>query len=253
MVTLKSKRDLEAMRAACEISAEALRLGGKAVRPGVSTWEIDKIIHNFIVSKKAVPNFLGLNGFPASSCISVNEEVIHGIPSRNRILREGDIVSIDTGAAINGFNGDNAATFPVGEISKEAAELIATTKAALHAGTNAALAGNRIGDISNAVETVARTKGFGVVKEFVGHGIGRELHEDPEIPNFGQKGRGLRLVSGMTVAIEPMINMLDDAVDILKDGWTVVSASGKYAAHFEHTIAVAENGPVILTAAWEFG
>ncbi|MDR2654977.1 MAG: type I methionyl aminopeptidase [Oscillospiraceae bacterium] len=250
MVFLKSKKELELMRAACEISAEALRLGGEAVRPGVSTWEIDRVIHEFIKSQGAAPNFME-NGFPASACVSVNEEVIHGIPSKSKILQPGDIVSIDTGALYKGYNGDNAATFPVGEIAPEHKTLLETTKAALYSGIEAAVAGNRVGDISNAVETSARARGFGVVREFVGHGIGRELHEEPEVPNYGSKGRGRRLAAGMTLAIEPMITLSGDSIVILDDGWTVVAESGKYAAHFEHTIAVTENGPEIYTLAWE--
>ena len=194
------------MKPACQISAEALRLGGEAVKPGVTTAQIDKIIYDYIVSQGARPNFKGLGGFPGSACISVNDVVIHGIPSHGIVLHEGDIVSIDTGAAVHGWNGDKAATFACGEVS-----------------------------------------GFSVVRTYVGHGVGRELHEDPEVPNFGTAGRGPRLVNGMVLAIEPMVNEKSHVVKTMSDGWTTKTVDGGLAAHFEHTIAITPNGPVILT------
>lgn len=247
MIVQKTERELALMREACRISAAALKVAGEAVKPGVSTWEIDRIAHNYIISQGAEPNFLGCYGFPASACISVNSEVIHGIPSKKRILKEGDIVSIDLGARLHGYNGDNAATFAVGEISPEAQRLIDTTREALFEGIKHAVPGGRIGDISSAVQQYAEERGFSVVRQYVGHGIGTELHEAPEVPNFGTPGRGVRLFEGMTIAIEPMINMGTQNVRQLKDGWTVVTADGKLSAHFENTIAITDNGPWILT------
>lgn len=247
MIVQKTERELALMREACRISAAALKVAGEAVKPGVSTWEIDRIAHNYIISQGAEPNFLGCYGFPASACISVNSEVIHGIPSKKRILKEGDIVSIDLGARLHGYNGDNAATFAVGEISPEAQRLIDTTREALFEGIKHAVPGGRIGDISSAVQQYAEERGFSVVRQYVGHGIGTELHEAPEVPNFGTPGRGVRLFEGMTIAIEPMINMGTQNVRQLKDGWTVVTADGKLSAHFENTVAITDNGPWILT------
>ena len=247
MIVQKTERELALMREACRISAAALKVAGEAVKPGVSTWEIDRIAHNYIISQGAEPNFLGCYGFPASACISVNSEVIHGIPSKKRILKEGDIVSIDLGARLHGYNGDNAATFAVGEISPEAQRLIDTTREALFEGIKRAVPGGRIGDISSAVQQYVEERGFSVVRQYVGHGIGTELHEAPEVPNFGTPGRGVRLFEGMTIAIEPMINMGTQNVRQLKDGWTVVTADGKLSAHFENTVAIPDNGPWILT------
>jgi len=235
MVVLKSSRELELMKEACQISAEALMVAGEAVKPGVSTKEIDKIAYDLIKKRGATPNFLGLYDFPATACISINNEVIHGIPKANRIIQEGDIVSIDLGAEKNGYNGDNAATFVAGTCSPEAKRLIDTTRESLYKGIEQAVPGNRIG------------RGYGVVRDFVGHGVGRKLHEDPSVPNFGHEGRGIRLLPGMTLAIEPMINQGTYKVKQLSDGWTVVTADGKLAAHFEHTIAITSNGPVIMT------
>lgn len=235
------------MRVACRISAEALQVAGEAVKPGISTWEIDKIAHDYIVRQGAEPNFLGLYGFPGTACISVNDEVIHGIPSKTRILKEGDIVSIDLGAKINGFNGDNAATFAVGTISDEARRLLDTTRESLTEGIRAAVAGGRVGDIGHAVQEYCESRGYGVVREYEGHGVGTKLHEDPGVPNFGTAGRGIRLLPGMTIAIEPMINQGTYKVKQLDDGWTVKTADGALSAHFEHTIAITDNGPVILT------
>ncbi len=246
MVVLKSHREIELMREAGRISAMALKLAGEAVRPGVSTYEIDCTARKYIESQGAVPNFLGLYGFPATACISVNNEVIHGIPSKNRILQEGDIVSIDLGAAKNGYNGDNAATFAVGEISEEAKRLIDTTEESLYIGLKQAVAGNRIGDIGNAIAAYCEERGFSVVRDFVGHGIGKKLHEDPSVPNYGTPGRGVRLLPGMTIAVEPMINQGTWEVDQLSDGWTVVTKDGRLSAHFEHTVAITKNGECMI-------
>lgn len=249
MVVLKSSRELGLMKEACSISAEALQVAGEAVKPGVSTWEIDKIAHDFILKQGAKPNFLGYGGFPAAACISINDEVIHGIPSKKRIIREGDIVSIDLGAVKNGYNGDNAATFICGACSPEVKRLVETTRESLYKGIEAAVAGGRIGDIGNAVQTYCEERGFSVVRDFVGHGVGTKLHEEPSVPNFGHAGRGIRLLPGMTLAIEPMINLGTYKVKQLSDGWTIKTADGKASAHFEHTIAITSNGPVILTKA----
>ena len=236
------------MREACRISAKALQIGGAAVEPGVSTLEIDRVIRKYIESEGAKPSFLGYGGFPASACISINETVIHGIPGK-RIIRAGDIVSIDVGACLNGFHGDNAATFGAGDISPEAQRLLDATRESLLEGIRAAKAGNRIGDIGSAVQRYVEVRGYSVVRQFVGHGVGTDLHEDPSVPNFGTPGRGPRLVPGMTIAIEPMVNMGGPDVRILPDGWTTVTTDGKLSAHFEHTIAVTDNGPVIMTVA----
>lgn len=247
MIVLKTSHELELMKTACRISAEALQLAGEAVKSGVSTWEIDKVAHDYIIKQGAEPNFLGLYGFPGTACISINDEVIHGIPSKKRILKPGDIVSIDLGAKINGYNGDNAATFAVGEISPEAQRLCDTTKESLYKGIEAAVAGGRVGDIGHAVQEYCESRGYGVVREYEGHGVGTKLHEDPGVPNFGTAGRGIRLLPGMTIAIEPMINEGTYKVRQLSDGWTVKTADGKLSAHFEHTVAITDNGPVILT------
>jgi methionyl aminopeptidase len=247
MIVLKTSKELELMRVACRISAEALQVAGEAVRPGISTWEIDKIAHDYIISQGAEPNFLGLYGFPGTACISINAEVIHGIPSKSRILKEGDIVSIDLGAKIHGFNGDNAATFAVGTISDEARRLLDTTRESLTEGIKAAVAGGRVGDIGHAVQTYCESRGYGVVREYEGHGVGTKLHEEPGVPNFGTAGRGIRLLPGMTIAIEPMINAGTHRVKQMSDGWTVKTADGALSAHFENTIAITDNGPVILT------
>lgn len=247
MIVLKTKRELELMKEACYISAMALKIAGEAVEPGVSTGEIDKLAYDYIISQGATPNFLHLYDYPATACISINNQVIHGIPSSKRIIKAGDIVSIDLGAAINGYNGDNAATFPAGDITPQAKRLCDTTRECLYKGIEKAVAGGRIGDIANAVQTHAEENGYGVVRDFVGHGVGRKLHEDPNVPNFGTAGRGLRLMPGMTLAIEPMINEGKYGVKQLSDGWTVVTADGKLSAHFEHTIAITADGPVIMT------
>ena len=246
MISIKSSRDLKLMREACIISARALKLGGEAVQPGVTTEEIDRIIRKYIESQGAKPNFLNYGGFPASACISVNETVIHGIPG-HRVIKEGDIVSIDTGAIIHGFNGDNAATFAAGKVSAEAQALMDATRESLYEGIKAARPGNRVGDIGAAVQRYAEMRGYSVVRQFVGHGVGTDLHEDPSVPNFGIPGRGPKLLPGMTIAIEPMVNAGTHEVRILGDGWTTVTKDGRLSAHFEHTVAITPDGPVILT------
>ncbi len=235
------------MKEACRISAGALRVAGEAVKPGVSTAEIDRIAYEYIISQGAEPNFLHLYGFPATACISVNDEVIHGIPSKERILKEGDIVSIDLGAKKHGFNGDNAATFACGKISAEAQRLIDVTRESLYEAIKVAVPGGRIGDIASCVQRYCEERGFSVVREYTGHGVGKELHEDPAVPNYGTAGRGVRLLPGMTIAIEPMINQGTKAIRRLSDGWTVKTADGKLSAHFENTVAITKDGPVILT------
>lgn len=247
MIVLKTTRELSLMKEACRISAGALRVAGEAVKPGVSTAEIDRIAYEYIISQGAEPNFLNLYGFPATACISVNDEVIHGIPSKERILKEGDIVSIDLGAKKHGFNGDNAATFACGKISAEAQRLIDVTRESLYEAIKVAVPGGRIGDIASCVQRYCEERGFSVVREYTGHGVGKELHEDPAVPNYGTAGRGVRLLPGMTIAIEPMINQGTKAIRRLSDGWTVKTADGKLSAHFENTVAVTKDGPVILT------
>ena len=246
MVILKTKNELLSMQRAGRLSAQALWAGGEAVRPGVTTAEIDRIIHDFIVKNGGTPSFLNYSGFPASACISVNDEVIHGIPGK-RVLKEGDIVSIDVGAKVDGFHGDNAYTFACGEISPEARALLDATKESLMRGIAAAQPGNRIGDISTAVQNYVESLGYSVVRDYVGHGVGRNLHEEPEVPNFGRAGRGVRLAPGMVIAIEPMINQGTCEVHVLSNDWTVVTNDNRLSAHFEHTIAITQNGPVILT------
>lgn len=248
MVVLKTTAELQKMRKAGEITAQALQLGGASLKPGITTGEIDCIIKQFIVSKGAKPSFLGYGGFPKSACISVNEEVIHGIPGK-RVIQEGDIVSIDVGAYIGGYHGDTAFTFPVGEISPEKAALLAATQEALTEAIAAARPGNRIGDVGYAVQSYVEARGYSVVREYVGHGVGKEMHESPEVPNYGKPGHGVRLTAGMVIAIEPMINMGTAAIRVLGDKWTVVTQDGKPSAHFEHTVAITKDGPVILTKA----
>ena len=247
MIVLKTSRELALMREAGRISQRALREAGKAVEPGVSTWELDKIVRNYIEKAGAKPSFLGYGGFPASACISVNHVVIHGIPSKKQILKEGDIVSIDVGACLNGFHGDNAWTFPCGDVSKEAQDLMDATRESLFAGIAAAQKGARLGDIGHAVQAYVEARNYSVVRDFVGHGVGAKLHEDPIVPNYGTPGRGVRLLPGMTIAIEPMVNQGAYQVKVLDDGWTTVTVDGRLSAHFEHTIAITPDGPVILT------
>ncbi len=247
MIVLKTGSELKIMKQACAIAAGALQTAGKAVQPGISTAEIDKIAEDYIRSHGGEPNFKNYNGFPATACISINNEVIHGIPTTKRILREGDIVSIDLGAKFQGYHGDNAATFACGKISDEAKRLIDTTRESLYEGISAAVSGGRIGDISYAVQSYVEARGYSAVRKFVGHGIGTKLHEAPEVPNYGTKGRGPRLLPGMTLAIEPMINQGDYDVKVLPDGWTVLTVDGSLSAHFEHTVVITNDGPKILT------
>ncbi len=237
------------MRKAGQITGEAILLAAEHIKPGVSTAQLDKIIHDYILRCSATPTFLGYGGYPASACISVNNEVIHGIPSRKRFLEEGDIVSIDTGATFGGFVGDSANTFPVGKISPEAERLIKVTKASFYAALEQARPGNRLGDIGQAVQTTAESNGYSVVRQYTGHGVGSDMHEDPEVRNFGVAGHGLRLLTGMTIAIEPMVNAGGHDVRVLKDGWTVVTADGSLSAHYEHTVAITDGEPVLLTSA----
>jgi methionyl aminopeptidase len=247
MVSIKSSTDLKKMREAGQIAARALQLAGKSIKAGMTTKALDKIVHDYIISCGAKPSFLGYGGFTGSACISINEEVIHGIPSHKRRIAEGDIVSVDVGAYYNGFHGDTCATFPCGKISDEAKKLLEDTEASLYEGIKAAVVGARLGDVSHAVEKYVSERGYGIVREYCGHGIGRELHMEPEVPNYGKPGHGPRLVAGMTFCIEPMINLKGDAIRVLKDKWTVVAKSGSLSAHFEHMIAVTPDGPVILT------
>ena len=247
MIVLKSAREIDIMRKACQISAEALKIAGEAVKEGVSTYEIDRVAYNYIKKQGAEPNFLHYNGYPATACISINDEIIHGIPSKNRILHRGDIVSIDLGAKIDGYNGDNAATFAVGEISDEAKRLCETTEESLYKAIEKAVAGGRLGDIGYAVQSYCEDRGFSVVREYTGHGVGTHLHEDPSVPNYGTPGRGVRLLPGMTLAIEPMITAGKAAIKVMPDGWTVKTKDGSLAAHYEHTVVVTSSGPVILT------
>ena len=247
-VTLKSQREIDRMRRAGAIAAEALRIGGEAVRPGVTTKHINDIMHKFIKSKNATPNFLGYGGFPGVACISVNDEVIHGIPS-GRLLVDGDIVSIDVGVLLNGYHSDNAATFPCGNVSDEARNLIDVTRQCFYEGLNYVRLGYRLGDVGNAISAYAHKNGFSVVRDYIGHGVGTQLHEEPDVPNYGVRGKGLRLQKGMTIAIEPMINAGGYEVQqIHPNGWTVTTKDGRLSAHYEHTVAVTDNEPLILTS-----
>ncbi len=247
MIVIKTAREVRQMQDACKLSARALRLAGEAVEPGVSTLEIDTLVRKYIEEQGATPSFLGYGGFPASACISVNNVVIHGIPSKKTILKEGDIVSIDVGAYLNGYHGDNAYTFACGDITKEAQALLDATKESLFKGIEMAVVGNRVGDISAAVQGYTEARSYSVVRDFVGHGVGAKLHEEPSVPNFGTPHRGARLIPGMTLAIEPMINAGSHQVRVLDDEWTVVTVDGSLSAHFEHTIAITGDGPMILT------
>jgi methionyl aminopeptidase len=250
MVTLKSSREIDIMARAGAIVARTLDLCRSMVRPGVTTEDIDREAERFIRSHPgATPSFKGLYGFPKSLCISVNQEVVHGIPSPRRVLREGNLVSIDCGVCIEGFHADSAITVPVGSASEEAERFLRTTEKALQAGIDQARLGNHIGDIGHAIQQVAEREGYGVIRELVGHGVGTRMHEDPQVPNHGKPKRGERLLEGMTIAIEPMITMGDYKTRMLPDKWTVVTADGSMAAHFEHTVAVTREGPRILTLA----
>ena len=248
MIAIKNEQELSCMRQACKITAAARALAGEMVRPGVSTKAIDKAVYDYIVSQGARPSFLNYHGFPGSSCISVNSVVIHGIPG-GYVLQEGDIVSVDVGAYYKGFHGDCAATFPCGTISAEAQRLIDVTKGSFYEGIRFAKRGHRVSDISHAIQTYVESNGYSVVRSFVGHGVGAQLHEEPEVPNFGAPGRGPRLLPGMTLAIEPMVNAGVYDVRVLKDGWTTVTADGKLSAHYENTVLITDGEPEILTVA----
>ena len=248
MVVLKTGRELSVMKEACRISAGALKLIGSAVEPGVTTAELDRLAEKYILSQGAKPNFKNYCGYPATACISINNEVIHGIPGKRKICA-GDIVSVDLGAVFQGYHGDNAATFAAGDVSPEAKRLMDVTKESLYEGIKMARHGGRIGDISYAIQSYVEARGYSVVRQFVGHGIGTSLHEAPEVPNFGNPGRGIRLVPGMTLAIEPMINMGKAGVRTLADNWTVVTLDNSLSAHFEHTVAITADGPQIMTVA----
>jgi methionyl aminopeptidase len=246
MIKLKSSREAALMRQAGKIAATARQLAGGMVKAGVTTKQIDKAVHDFIISNGAIPTFLNYNGFPASICTSVNDQVIHGIPN-DRILQEGDIVSVDVGVTKDGYIGDCASTFVVGKGSSEAEKLIAVTKQSFFEGIKFAREGFRISDISHAIQSYVEANGFSVVREYVGHGIGTQMHEPPEVPNFGTPGHGVRIVRGMTLAVEPMVNQGVAAIKILDDRWTVVTQDGKLSAHYENTILVTDDGPEILT------
>ena len=248
MINLKTPAEIESMKEAGRVSAKALRKTGELVRPGISTGELDRFAENLIRMEGGKPAFLGYGGFKGSICSSVNDQIVHGIPSRDVILREGDILSIDVGAIVGGWVGDNAATFAVGAISDEAQLLLEVTEASLWAGIEASCSGNNLGDIGYAVQRVAEGAGFGVVREYVGHGIGRSMHESPNVPNFGKRGKGMKLNPGLVIAIEPMINAGSYSTrGPYEDMWTVYTADGSLSAHFEHTIAITKEGPLILT------
>ena len=248
MIQLKSQREIEVMARGGRILAEAVALMEKSVKPGISTQDLDKIAEDFIRSHDgAVPSFKGLYNFPASICTSINNEIVHGIPSRKRVLVEGDIVSVDVGVKFEGYHTDSATTVPVGEIAAESRRLLDATREALGAGVDAARNGNHLGDIGAAVQTVVEKAGFSVVRDLVGHGIGSGFHEEPQVPNYGKPKRGLRLVPGLTIAIEPMVNIGKSGIRTMPDRWTVVTIDGSRSAHFEHTVAITENGPRILT------
>ena len=235
------------MLKAGELAAQALELAGRNAVPGISTWELDRIVNDYVVSHGGSSPCKGYGGFPGHNCFSINEQLIHGIPSKKVILKEGDIISCDIVAELNGFMGDNTKTFRVGKVSDEADRLLRVTEEALYKGIAQAVAGNRIGDISNAIQTHVESNGYAICKKYIGHGIGRDMHEDPEVPNSGRPGRGPRLCKGMTIAIEPMVNTNFPEVNVLKDGWTVVTTDGSLSCHFENTVAITDGEPIILT------
>lgn len=247
MVIIKSPREIEKIRKACQIVAAILEVLKGEIKPDVTTWHLNVLSEELAVKQNAKPAFKGYHGFPHALCTSVNEEVVHGMPSRDRRLREGDIISIDYGVVVDGYYGDAAITVPVGEVGEVASKLCAVAEAALYRGIEQTGVTNRLSDISHAIQTFVEQNGFSVVREFVGHGIGQSLHESPQIPNYGPPGRGIRLKPGMVLAIEPMINQGRAEVEILSDRWTAVTVDRKLSAHFEHTVAITENGPDILT------
>ncbi|GHT78876.1 methionine aminopeptidase [Actinomycetota bacterium] len=248
MIKIKTDQDIQAMREAGRISAKALRKTGELVRPGISTLELDKFAENLIRMEGGRPAFLGYGGFRGSICASVNDQIVHGIPHSDVKLQEGDIISIDTGAIVGGWVGDNAATFAVGQISPQTQRLLDVTEQSMWAGIEQAVPGNKLGDIGYAVQAVAEAAGFNVVREYVGHGIGRQMHEDPNVPNYGKRKQGVKLKAGMVLAIEPMINAGDYTTrGPFEDGWIVYTDDGSLSAHFENTVAITQNGPLILT------
>ena len=247
MIILRSRAEIEKVKAACLIVAEILNRLLEHIRPGISTWELDAISEELAAKKHAKPAFKGYHGYPSSLCTSVNEEVVHGMPSKRRRLKDGDIISLDFGVVFDGYYGDAALTVPVGNVSEEAKRLCTVTEESLYEGISQAIAGNRLSDISHAIQEYVEKRGFSVVREFVGHGIGQHLHESPQIPNYGPPGKGVRLKPGMVLAVEPMINAGGPDVEVLEDRWTAVTRDGKVSAHFEHTIAISEEGPQILT------
>ncbi len=245
-VEIKTGLEIEKMKKAGRLAGLALKEMGRHVAPGLTTKELDKIGERFIRQGGGTPTFIGYRGYPATICVSINEEVVHGIPG-NRKIKDGDVVSIDVAATVDGFVGDTAATYAAGKISKEAEKLIRVTAESLEAGISAMRIGGRLGDVGAAVQKVAEANRYGVVRDFVGHGIGRAMHEEPAVPNYGEEGTGLRLEKGLVIAIEPMITMGDWNVEVLEDGWTVVTKDNSWAAHFEHTVALTEDGPIVLT------
>ncbi len=247
MIQVKSAAEIAKMIKAGELAAQALEYAGKNVEVGISTYELDRLVNEFVISHGGHSPCKGYGGFPGHNCYSVNEELIHGIPSKKKVLKEGDIISCDIVAELNGYMGDNTKTFRVGKVDEEKEKLLQATEAALYKGIEQAVKGNRIGDIGFAIQTYIEDKGYFIVKRYIGHGIGKEMHEDPEVPNYGKKGRGPRLVPGMTIAIEPMVNQTTENVNVLSDNWTVVEANGKNSAHFEHTVLITEGQPLILT------
>ncbi len=247
MIILKSPSEIDVMKESGKIAARALKLAGEAVNPGVTTDYIDQLVGKYLISEGATSSSLGYGGFPKNCCISVNNEVIHGIPSSKKVLKNGDIVSIDICSKFGNFHTDNAYTFPCGDVPNNAINLMNATKEALYEGIKAAKVGLRVGDISSAIEGYVKSRGYSVVREFVGHGVGAQLHEDPSVPNFGKAGHGPRLVGGMTIAIEPMINEGTEKVVVSDDNWTVLTADGKLSAHFEHTVGITSDGPLIIT------
>lgn len=247
MVTIKSKREIELMKEAGRIVALAHQAAKEIIIPGVTTLEIDQLVEKVIRAHGATPSFKGYGGFPGSACTSVNEQVVHGIPSKKVVLKDGDIISVDIGAYYKGYHGDSAWTYAVGTIDPEAKRLMDVTRASLFKGLEQAVAGNRLSDISHAIQMYAEKEGFSVVREFVGHGVGKDLHEDPQIPNYGLPGRGIRLKPGMTFAIEPMINMGRKEVRVLDDNWTTITVDGSLSAHYEHSIVITEDKPILLT------
>lgn len=247
MIGIKNDIEIEYMRQAGKVVGETLAKLEEAVKPGITTAELDKIAEEFIIKRGAKPSFKGYYGFPASICASRNNEVVHGIPSKDIVLQEGDIISIDCGAILNGYHGDAARTFPVGKVSEEAAKLIQVTKESFFTGVKKAVVGNRLTDISSEVQQYVESFGYSVVRDYVGHGIGKEMHEDPEVPNFGRPGRGPKLIKGMVLAIEPMVNVGNYHVEVKPNGWTVVAKDNSLSAHYENTVAILDNGPEILT------